>query len=188
MAVLLLNHEVNKLPLFRRRDPPTKAQIVRLLHEETGGGDSMSKDQFLHFCRVQAAGVGQSVAISLFVMFVLVPLLGAVLQRVMTTYGPVRHLAPKVPQSVFVAVAGTGFSKFQHFLQTPRHRTLALYAALHTSVLALAYTYSHLLIPLFPSVMLPVNATEVIGSLRGGLQEVGRRVDAALGLQAVRHG
>lgn len=171
---------MNKLPLFRRRNPPSKEEVQRLLLSETGGGKEMTKEQFVHICQVQSTGVGRAVLISLCVMFIVCPLLGALLKRALSK---VHHLAPSVPDSIYVAVSGTAFSKFQAWLQHPRHRVVALYTALHVAVLGLAYTYSHLLTALLAA----INANGVVSAVRAHAAEVGSRLDAALGMRAVHH-
>jgi hypothetical protein len=174
---------LNKLPLFRRRNPPTKEEVQRLLLSETRGGKEMSRQQFIHFCQVQSMGVGRAVLISLCVMFIVCPLLGALLKRALAKHGPIAHLVPKVPDNVFVLISGAAFSKFQAWLQHPRHRVVALYTALHVAVLGLAYTYSHLLTALLAA----INANGVVSAVRAHAAEAGSRLDAALGMRAVHH-
>ncbi len=101
--------QINKLPVGKRVDPPTKQHVLALLRSETTG-TALNKQQFLRVCQRQFVEVGKGVLTSVLLAFVVVPLIGLgvkhALLRGSTHFGivQVQHLVPKVPDSVFSAV------------------------------------------------------------------------------------
>lgn len=112
VAILLVSHKLNKLPLGRKIEPPTKAQVQELLHTETRG-DTINREQFLRICQRQFVTMGEGILLNVFLFLIMVPFLGVMLKgatqrlflRAEATW--MHGAAVKTPDSVFAMVVST---------------------------------------------------------------------------------
>jgi hypothetical protein len=108
-----VNHQLNKFPLGKRQEPPTRQQIQALLHSETSG-DSLTRAQFLSICQKRFVEVGKGIIFSVLLVFVVCPALGLYLKRFMVVAAsylqgsPAEHaksLLHKLPDSIYTMAA-----------------------------------------------------------------------------------
>lgn len=180
VAVLLMNHSINKLPLFRRREPPTAAQVKEMLQQETSNR-CLTEDEFLRFCQLHFVDVGRQVVTSMFVLFVVCPFVGTRIKRAALSVGPLHDLAAAAPESVYLAVAGTAIAQ----VQTALHSAFSVSADRRRRLLRVAM---HLLV-MYAALLAARSSPMLAQGLATARERAGASaaaLDRALQLRAVR--
>jgi hypothetical protein len=185
VAILLVSHQLNKLPLGRKIEPPSKAEVQALLHTETQG-DSVSRDQFLRICQRQFVSIGQGVLTNVFLFLLFVPVMGALLksltQRWLAESGSsASSTVAKVPDSMFAMVVSVLVTQARagHLALPKSHAVNAmLLAVLAPVAIALAHRYG----TPWVKEALGTKVQPLAGAARARLTRAGEAVDAATGL------
>ena len=184
VAILLVSHQVNKLPLGRKIEPPTKAEVQALLHTETKG-DSVSRDQFQRICQRQFVTVGQGVLTNVFLFLIFVPCMGLLLkgltQRLLADAGSrASSTVAKVPDSMFAMVVSllVTQARASHWSMPQGHAaTAVLLAVLAPVAIALVHRYGT------PYVKVALGAAKVPPMAGAARAKLANAVDAATGLK-----
>jgi len=110
VALLLVNHKLNKLPLGRKLEPPSKGEVQKLFHTVTEG-HTINREQFLLICQHQFVTIGEGILLNVFIFLIMVPFLGVTCKNLTQQFlaeGTKAHgFAVKTPDAVFAMIVST---------------------------------------------------------------------------------